>query len=532
MNAEKYYPTGHTLSQTGSLAHQVSQWGKHNPQRGFQCLAAPPPHQSDPKKMKRASKKEVGHEEEVERLGSQPLLDLGRQQRNLLLMRPLFQLDSNKTRYPELEGVDTNYLVLSLLDYLMEGTTVGLGRRPEDTTVFLAEVLHTMRSELPAKGCQRGARVVLDHIKNDGELFRCDYYDGRTRENAVLKFRLIDVDADAEDNWYYKPTHHGYLVYLGMLDLAPEDAEELMNKMLDLLVQRGRFEEAREIAQRARKASIENSQRIRDILSRANRAPASVHWTKDVAPHLDTARDHVRARQVEDQRMLDAVRAKVPGADDTARPSIIAVLDEISAASVVRTNLQGDITKAPEQFSQSNIGAFRARRRTGLPDLDAQLLPQLMQLACGELAEFADQEFSCLLGWQFPRIYDLDSVFSALLDAHDQDEPPDDEDGDIESMVEILPEFSDETLARVKDWVGRAIKGDTPVTMEALYQQAEAYGFDSTAKRCLYFYLNQAYAPSEGLLTEVRVTAKGRFENDIVEGSNLVFSPMKDRSHG
>lgn len=42
-------------------------------------------------------------------------------------------------------------------------------------------------------------------------------------------------------------------MYLGMLDLSPEDSQELMEKMLDLLVQRGRFDEALNIAKRARK---------------------------------------------------------------------------------------------------------------------------------------------------------------------------------------------------------------------------------------------------------------------------------------
>ena len=37
-----------------------------------------------------------------------------------------------------------------------------------------------------------------------------------------------------------------------MLDLSPEDAQELMEKMLDLLVRRGRFEAALDIARRAR----------------------------------------------------------------------------------------------------------------------------------------------------------------------------------------------------------------------------------------------------------------------------------------
>ena len=60
------------------------------------------------------------------------LLDLSKQQRNLLLLRPLFQLELNKRAVGKdvasenalFEGIDTHYLVLSALDFMMESTDV------------------------------------------------------------------------------------------------------------------------------------------------------------------------------------------------------------------------------------------------------------------------------------------------------------------------------------------------------------------------------------------------------------------------
>ena len=97
------------------------------------------------------------------------------------------------------------------------------------------------------------------------------------------------------------------LVYLGMLDLSPEDAQELMEKMLDLLVRRGRFEAALDIARRARKLSIEFRQLISDKLQQAYRAPSSVNWSKEMQSRLAEARKHVSDRRAEDFRMEQAV---------------------------------------------------------------------------------------------------------------------------------------------------------------------------------------------------------------------------------
>lgn len=80
------------------------------------------------------------------------LLDLSRQQRNLLLLRPLFALELNKQRVGEdsalFQGVDTQYLVLSVLDRMMEGTTVSTGCTSEEVLTHLADVVAAMKPSL------------------------------------------------------------------------------------------------------------------------------------------------------------------------------------------------------------------------------------------------------------------------------------------------------------------------------------------------------------------------------------------------
>jgi len=246
------------------------------------------------------------------------LLDLSKQQRNLLLLRPLFQLELNKRAVGKdvasenalFEGIDTHYLVLSALDFMMEGTSINLGCTHAEVLDQLAAVAQAMREDLSTAQTRRIAEVVLDTLDNKANAYRefaFEYFDARVSANRTVRFRLVTYQPDLEDVYRYKPTSEGYLVYLGMLDLSPEDSQELMEKMLDLLVKRGRFEVALEIAKRARKLSLEYRQLIRDRLMQAYRAPGSVNWSRDMADRLKAARSHVVARQAEDQRMEDAV---------------------------------------------------------------------------------------------------------------------------------------------------------------------------------------------------------------------------------
>jgi hypothetical protein len=196
------------------------------------------------------------------------LLDLSRQQRNLLLLRPVFQLERYKMMVGDeqgaertlFQGVDTHYLALSALDLMMEATTISSGSTSTEVLTHLTEITMRVKPSLLAPQSRRVAEVVLDAMDNKANNhreFSFEYFDAASCSAKSARFRLVRFEPDAEDVYRYRPTAEGYLVYLGMLDLSPEDSQELMEKMLDLLVPRGRFEAALEIARRARKLSIE-----------------------------------------------------------------------------------------------------------------------------------------------------------------------------------------------------------------------------------------------------------------------------------
>lgn len=461
------------------------------------------------------------------------LLDLSRQQRNLLLLRPLFQLELNKQRVGDdgtlFQGVDTHYLVLSALDRMMEGTTVSTGCTSEEVLSHLVDAAAAMKPLLSKPELAKVAETVLgalDNKANNYREFSFEHFDATHRSIRTVRFRLVRHEPDIEDVYRYKPTPEGYLVYLGMLDLAPEDAQELMEKMLDLLVQRGRFDAALEIARRARTLSIEYRQLIRDRLHQAYRAPGTVNWTRDMSAGLDQARGHVRQRQAEDQRMEESVLEALRKAEDPkGRSNLALLLKTLQGASMLRTQLVGDISSANDRFLESQRAFFRARRATGLPDLESRLLPQLIELPVSFLAHQAENVLSALYPPALPKVYDLNSLFSLLLEQRVEDGEPEADDGEITPFVPPPPQFDRAAIHQVTDWLVSKFATGQAWRLDELLDQAEDAGFDRAMRRCLVLVLYRAYSHSETEFKNMRAEALEEFIADVARGTNLRFTP-------
>lgn len=461
------------------------------------------------------------------------LLDLSRQQRNLLLLRPLFALELNKQRIGEdsslFQGIDTQYLVLTVLDRMMEGTTVSTGCTSDEVLTHLSDVAVAMKPSLGKAHQAKVAETVLaalDNKANQYKEFAFEHFDAARKSTRTVRFRLVTYEPDIEDVYRYKPTPEGYLVYLGMLDLAPEDAQELMEKMLDLLVQRGRFDVALEIAKRARTHSIEYRQLIRDKLYQAYRAPGTVNWTRDMGPGLDRARDHVRQRQAEDQRMEESVLEALRQAEEPrARANLALLLTTLQGASMLRSQLVGDISSANDRFLESQRAVFRARRATGLPDLESRLLPQLIELPAPFLAKQAEHALSALYPPALARVYDLNSLFSLLLEQRAEDGEIEEDDGEITPFEPPPLQFDEAIIRQVTDWLGGKFSLGQSWRLDELISQAEDAGLDWTMRRCLVLTLFRAYSHSETDFKNMRAEALDEFISDVARGTNLRFTP-------
>jgi len=463
------------------------------------------------------------------------LLDLSRQLRNLLLLRPLFQFELNKTRIGEdgasdvglFQGVDTSYLALSALDFMMEATTISMGAPQGEVLEHLCSVAGRMKPSLTQTQRSRVATALLHMLDNKSggyKEFAFEHFDPVKGGNRKVHFRLVSYEPDLEDVYRYRPTPEGYLVYLGMLDLSPEDSQELMEKMLDLLVQRGKFDAALDIAKRARTLSIEYRQRIRDRLHQAHRAPGSVNWTKDLGPYLGDAREHVSKRQHEDQRMEEAVKDALGEASEPRnRASLANLLRVLQSASTLRGRLVGEIAGAGDNFLASQRALFRARRPTGLPDLELALLPRLMDLPAQQLADDADELFSALYPAAWPKVYDLNTVFGLLLEQRAEDGPPSEENGELVPLPTPADEFPEALTRSANDWLARKFSEGKNHRIDELLMLAEDEGLDRTMRRCLTLMLFRLFSNEESEFPHLAAEPCGPLDNDIVTGTNLLF---------
>lgn len=463
------------------------------------------------------------------------LIDLTPQQQNLLLMRPIFQLELTKNKFSDgsggtlLDCLDTHYLCLAALAYMMEGTAVAVGYTLTEVQQYLAQVVLQMKPALTLVQRNRVAEIILDSLDNASNNYQehsYEYFHAPTGENRMVRFRLTTYEPDLEDTYRYRPTAEGYLVLMGMLDLEVEDHQILVERMLQLLIERGRFDQAYEFARRARMLSIEHRQQLRDFINQAWRAPGSVVWTRDIGPRLIEARTHIHARQEEDRRMEESVREQLIQVDDVrTREQLVRLHDVLKSASTVRAQLQLEVTGAGDKFMDAQATAFRARKPSGLPDLEARLLPAAMRCPTGCLGENADELLLSLYPAVVPKAPDLSNLLALLLErrAIEDDFDDDGDTGEVIPFKVYAAPFPEDMAERVHLWLKSKFSLGGSWRLDELLIDAEDEGFTEIEQQCVAYALYRSFPDSETLFPTMRAYPDGSFISNIAQGDNLRF---------
>jgi len=468
------------------------------------------------------------------------LIDLAPQQRNLLLMRPLFQLELTKNMFSDggggslFDGIDTNYLSLVALAYMMEGTAVAMGYTLVEVQQYLAHIVAHMRPTLTVTQRNRISEIVLDALDNASNNYQehsYEYFDSRTGKNREVRFRLTTYEPDLEDTYRYRPTAEGYLVLMGMLDLEVEDHQILVERMLQLLIERGRFDQAYEFARRARMLSIEHRQLLRDFITQAWRAPGSVIWARDIGPRLREARTHIRDRQEEDRRMEESVREQLTKVDDIrAREQLVRLHEVLKSASTLRAQLQFEVSGAGEKFMDAQATAFRARKFTGLPDFEARLLPATLRIRSDRLAQGADAILLSLYPAAVPKTPDLSQILAVLLERRtleknfDNDVP-----GEVVPFKMYPDPFPNDIAEFVHHWLKSKFSLGASWRLDELLDAAEDEGLAVLECQCIAYALYRSFPDSESLFPNMHAHQDGVFVSNIAQGDNLRFDPRESK---
>ncbi|VVN44039.1 MULTISPECIES: hypothetical protein [Pseudomonas] len=472
------------------------------------------------------------------------LVDLTAHQRNLLLLRPILRLDINKSMHrgdddsKVLEGLDTNYLCLASLFYMMEGAAINQGYTLTEVRDHLMVTAGSMRAELSEPARLRVAEVVLDTLSNATNKYaahRESYFHAPSGETKEFTFKLVRLEQDHEGTVRFTPTEQGYVVLMGMLDLEIEDYQVLIEKMLVHLIENGRFEQALELANRARLLSIEHRQMIREMIRQANRSPGTVNWRKDISPRLSEARHHVSERQSVDHHMMESLATKIRGMDNPNAIAPLAKLNlQLQRANLQRLNLLNDIGGAGDRFLQGQALGFRARRRSGLPDIDLQLLPALMEKPLSAISSVTEDLLLSFYPAVPPKIFDLSTLLDALLerrDAYVYEGDEEEVDGEIAEFVQIPNPFSTEVIATALAWLDVKMHSGQTWHLGQLIELAEREGLSFVERKAVAYELYRAYADSESRYPHLHAHVSGEFETSVVSGDDLKYVIKQESSN-
>lgn len=459
------------------------------------------------------------------------LTDLSSQQRKMLLTQPMSQLYFSRNRFvsegetPLFERLDTQYLFLWALNFIMEGSAMAAGCTMDDVRDSLTATISRIRPENSDATCRQAADVVLEAIHNNHEEFASGYFHAPSMTMLTFRFRLVILEPDMESIYRYRPSKEGYLLLIGMLDIDVEDQQILMERMLQILIERGRIQQAKEVARNARVLSIEYAQQINEFLLQMRRSPGSVKWERDLAPRLNSARSHVSERQGEDLKLKMAVESQLDVVEtQSSKDELIELKDIISASSAVRARLQRDITSTEKNFLDAQISAFRPKKHSGVPDLETTILPTVLKAPIKRFAQVAEEIYLSVFPAVFPKVPDLSDLLALLLERRSTNEPaPPNDDGHIEAFEDWPDPFPEQLVADVLAWIKLKLMDNRPWKLDELIAAGEAEGFDHKRLQCIGILMYLSYPDSESAFPARHAVADGTFETFVVSGDNLRF---------
>jgi hypothetical protein len=245
---------------------------------------------------------------------------------------------------------------------------------------------------------------------------------------------------------------------------------------------------------------------------------------------LDSARVHVKQRQAEDVRMEQAVRDALDESDELkTRESLVELIDTLRGAGLIRMKLVSDITASPELFITAQKAVFRAKKPTGLPDLETRIFPDIMSLPSSALAQEADSFVTALYPTEWPKVYDLNSVLSLLMERRAEDAPQEENDGELTEFIPLPDQYSRELIQSTTQWLALKLDSSASWRIDDLLRQARTEGLTPSGRRCMVFILYRSFAQTENEFKSVSAQlAGGEFISDVVRGDNIEFRPQEE----
>ncbi|MBC8737168.1 DUF3450 domain-containing protein [Paraburkholderia sp. UCT31] len=466
--------------------------------------------------------------------GSHARLNLSRQLKNLLLMRPVFELALRTRRGVDGEtpftGLDTSYLALALLDKVMSDCAFGSGPTHAELVDFLCVDVQRMKPALSDELAKKVASEVVEtlhNMPNRSVRFEYEYFDAEAGEMCRHAFSLLQYGRGDDDVPRYSVTDEGQLVYLGMLDLGAEDMQVLMQKMLAELVSRGHVDKALEVSKQAFHQAGRYQAQLKERLRSAQRRPDTLNFEQDVQPVLTQSRTHIDSRQADEQRLIELLTQRLRDTfDASTRDRMLRLKEMVERENALHQNLLRVVVSAGEKFREANNSLFRARSRQILPDIEDTVLPSLLNLPVGQLADIADNELHVFAAVKRNKAFHLAHVIDLLCQRQEVAPVVDAGPPQLVEVPTFAPKFSQEDIDAGDRFLERFFAEHPLCDIEQLLNAAEDEGLSEEARQHMTFTCYRALAEDESTLP-VTVRAEGRFDIPFARGSRLIFTSKK-----
>ena len=459
------------------------------------------------------------------------------QARNLLLAEPIARLSLDRGVIfqgdPEItDHLDVQYLALSAIDYVMERSAIESGGAPREIVEHIASEARRMKPGLTDERSRKVGQVVLDCLANAREghkAFRAEYYDDSRGGFSFHDFRLLDLFVAVDGTVRFKLARGAQVLTLAMLDVSPEFAQEAEAIMIRKAVERGRFRDARTMAQRARLRSIHYQQFIEDRLFRVRRAAYRLAWSADVLPELDNARAHLDERRKHELAIVESIQEHIAQASGDTRDQLVDLKDTIDECHQRHAALLARVMSASEEFREYQAGAFRVRPAQDVPDLEDRILSALLAAPLGSVAAMCNELGIVFAAPRPPRLLDLALLFDGITESRERRDPAVAADAqDLVAIERVLPQFDVEEIQAAESWLIREIAARASLDMESAIRAAEQQELADSTLRCVLFLMLRSWCPSDDPLGVI-ATIDGALSHARAAGDNLVLTRDEER---
>lgn len=452
---------------------------------------------------------------------------LNRRAKSLAHLRPLFDLEANKGRYPDLqlEHLDLCRFAAAVLDVIV--TEMGGFHRGATHDQILASLTRLLREAIPEIEPELANRIttfLLDHLTNEKQrdAFRIPYQttngDGRL-DWAIAIFKLVELrDLQGDGQPRYVASAEAINIYLESLGVELEAQQAADEAALRHFIRHGKLDDAALAARTALARTIEYAEHIRRALRLVERNVSGLNWVDDVLPKIATARNHIEERIRAEDDLVAEVDRKISDIDQSGREKLVFVKEQLETAARKHNELLTLVMGANQTFLDEHAQqSFRRHALAPFPNPQNAVLKPMLKESAENIDAWTSRNWELLHPPAIVPRPDLAQMVAKLWQERRATEPtapileP-----ELEQLAENDLSFTAETKARVE-----AVMGSLPRELRLSEWLNRFDEHESDARHMALLLAGQWF---EGNEDGVLVTADGqRFEVKDTYGHDLLI---------